>query len=119
MFHDRTKYIELDCHIVRDRYMAGVLKPLGVSSQDQLEGIFTRPLGTTCFKLPLEQLGVIYLYGVSAYGRVLNFVVNVQQNDEQKCEYQAEFDAKERKEEKGRKWEEDVGEKIQSLEFKT
>ncbi|KAI5675958.1 hypothetical protein M9H77_06908 [Catharanthus roseus] len=41
------------------------------------------------------------------------------QNDEQKCEYQAEFDAKERKEEKGRKWEEDVGEKIQSLEFKT
>lgn len=66
MFHDRTKYIELDCHIVRDRFLIGLLKPLPlcVSCQVQLADIFTKPLAVARFKLLLSQLGVYNLYRV-------------------------------------------------------
>lgn len=58
-------------HCARAKYLAGILKPLGVSSQQQLADIFTKPLGVACFKILVTQLGLVNLYEVSACGEVL------------------------------------------------
>lgn len=57
ILHDRTKYIEIDYHIIRERFLAGVIKPLEISSLNQLAYLFTKPLGTTIFKSLVAQLG--------------------------------------------------------------
>ena len=47
IFHERTKYIEIDYHLVRHHLSASILHLLLVSSSDQTADIFTKtfPLG--------------------------------------------------------------------------
>jgi hypothetical protein len=55
----RTKHHEIDCHIVREKLQAGILKRLPVSSQDQLADFFTKLLLPKFFSLLLSKLGLI------------------------------------------------------------
>ncbi|XP_019255206.1 PREDICTED: uncharacterized protein LOC109233798 [Nicotiana attenuata] len=56
IFHERTKYIVIYCHFIRDEFKAGVVKTVYVHSKVQQAYLLTKSLSQDSHKLlPLEQ----------------------------------------------------------------
>jgi len=65
VFHERTKHLEIDCHLVREKVRDGTLRLLSISSQEQLADFLTKVLAPPKFNSFISKLGMIGIYNAS------------------------------------------------------
>lgn len=61
-FHEKTKHVENDFHLVREKVEYGFLKTLHVRSEYQLADALTKPLYPTHFHTLVSKMGLLNLY---------------------------------------------------------
>jgi len=62
VFHERTKHIKIERHIVREKLKKGLIHLLPISITEQLADIYTKALGLQSFKNICSKLGLINIF---------------------------------------------------------
>ena len=57
-FHQKKKYIDVKYHFIRCHVTEGSIKPIYVSTSEQLDDVFTKPLPPRKFKKNISSFGM-------------------------------------------------------------
>ena len=65
VFHERTKYIKVDYHFVRNAVLDGLITTSFTSSSTQLANVFTKAVSVGQYQSLCNKLGMIDLYDLA------------------------------------------------------
>ena len=65
VFHNKTKHIELDCHFIREKIQASVIKTFHVPTRHQNADFFTKALRYKQFHYLLSKMNLVNIYSSS------------------------------------------------------
>lgn len=77
VFHEMTKHLKIDCHVVREKMQVSLMRLLHISTHDQTANIFTKGLHPSNFQKLISKVSMIDIYHSELEGECYNFVFSV------------------------------------------